>query len=271
MNRADRAEESADLGNTDIKVSRQEPQYVYWFLTWNNYPEQIEQIEQWINVMKHECDWFVIQEEVGESGTPHLQGSLKLKKRQRRTQLSRINTKVHWEPTKCLFKANEYCSKEATRNGQQWIHGIELPKPLKLHEPRGWQLEVMDIIRTEPDERTIHWFWEPNGKVGKSVFAKYLVAKHNALVVNGKSRDIFHALAKNPTKRELFVCDVPREAFDYINYGAIEMIKNGLVFSGKYEGAQLIFNCPHVIVFANQPPNTDTMSMDRWHIVQIAV
>ena len=49
----------------------------------------------------------------------------------------------------------------------------------------------------------------------------------------------------------------------------IESIKNGLVFSGKYEGAQLIFNRPHVICFSNSLPDTTMMSADRWKIVNI--
>ena len=37
---------------------------------------------------------------------------------------------------------------------------------------------VVDILKTEPDERTIHWFWEPKGNVGKTTLCKWLVVKH---------------------------------------------------------------------------------------------
>lgn len=76
-------------------------------------------------------------------------------------------------------------------------------------------------------------------------------------------------ISKFPAKRKLIVVDCPRSQQDYINYGAIEQIKNGLIFSGKYEGTQLVFNSPHVIVFANEPPDYSKMSMDRWNVVQI--
>jgi hypothetical protein len=52
---------------------------------------------------------------------------------------------------------------------------------------------------------------------------------------------------------------------DYIDYGAIEQIKNGLVT----QGTRLVFNCPHVIVFSNSEPDRETMSADRWNIVRI--
>jgi hypothetical protein len=55
-----------------------------------------------------------------------------------------------------------------------------------------------------------------------------------------------------------------------VNYGAIEQIKNGLLFSGKYEGGQCVFNQPHVIVFANAEPKEEQMSMDRWDIREIS-
>ncbi|MBA7548452.1 hypothetical protein ES705_40910 [subsurface metagenome] len=272
MNEIEQIEQvRAGVGNTDLhppKQGKQGTQSSYWFFTLNNYEiEQIEQIEQ---VLKHECEWFVFQEEIGESGTPHLQGTIKLKVRQRLTQLKCIDPGIHWEPTKSVKASIAYCSKEASRNGSQWVHGITLPKVVKTHEPYGWQKQVIDIIATEPDERTIHWFWEPTGNVGKTCLCKYLVVKHNALMLTGKSNDMYNMLAKYPDKQELILVDCPRSQQDYINYGAMEQIKNGLVFSGKYEGAQLVFNCPHIFVFANQEPDLSKMSGDRWNIVRIS-
>jgi len=64
-------------------------QHVYWTFTLNNYDsERIELFEQ---TLQHECDWYIFQEEVGESGTPHYQGTLKLKNRKRLTELKKIN------------------------------------------------------------------------------------------------------------------------------------------------------------------------------------
>ena len=103
-------------------------------------------------------------------------------------------------------------------------------------------------------------------KLGKSALVKYLVVKHDALMITGKSNDIYYIKSKIPSKRKLFICDISRSVMEYVNYGAIEQIKNGL---GKYRGIQLNFNCPHVIVFANQPPDRSKMSEDRWNIINI--
>lgn len=65
---------------------------------------------------------------------------------------------------------------------------------------------------------------------------------------------------------KIIICDIPRTNLEYINYGAIESIKNGMIYSGKYEGGQCIFDNPHVVVFANELPDGSKMSRDRWRI-----
>jgi hypothetical protein len=265
-NRANRAFKSVG-GNTGSPTPKQPTQHKYWCFTLNNY--QIEQIEHIEQVLKHESCWYVFQEEVGAEGTPHLQGTVCLKQRQRMTELKSLDPKIHWEPTKSVKASLVYCTKAETAVGKIYHHNINLPEQVEVVEPWGWALQVMTIVEAKPDSRTIHWFWEPDGGKGKTSLAKYLVVKCNALMLTGKSNDMYHMIAKFPNKRKLFIVDCPRSMQDYLNYGAIEQIKNGLIFSGKYEGAQLVFNAPHVIVFSNQEPDYDKMSLDRWNVVRI--
>lgn len=257
------------LGNTESSApkSKQAAPCFFWCFTFNNYEE--DQIDQIVHIMSHECEWYLFQEEKGEEGTLHLQGVLKLKKKARLTQLKKWNTKIHWEPTKHISASIAYCSKVETRCGRMWSKGVQIPEELEIDQPYGWQLQVMDIVNSKPDKRTIWWFWEPSGNVGKTTLCKYLVVKHDALMVTGKSNDMYHMISKHPNKRKLIVCDIPRSSLEYINYPALEQIKNGLIFSGKYEGCQLVFNCPHVIIFANEPPDERKMSLDRWQVVRI--
>lgn len=263
MNKIERLEiNRAGLGNT----GKQAPQSIYYSFTWFEYTlEQIEQIE---HILRHETDWYVFQEEkCPTTNKLHIQGTLKFKKRKRLTELKKLlSNSVHWESTKSVKASLAYCSKENTRCGKQWIFGIEIPEPIIVEEPYGWQLKVMDILTMPPHKRHIHWFWEETGNVGKSTLSKYLVVKHNALCVQGKSQDIFYALKQNPNKRKIIIIDIPRTNLDYINYSAIESIKNGLIFSSKYESEQLVFNTPHIIVFANSLPDLTKLSNDRWDI-----
>lgn len=247
---------------------KRESPRAYWCFTLNNYDEN--ECEILYNVLKYECDWFIFQEEIGESGTPHLQGTLKLKgkDRKRLLQMKGINERAHWEPTKSVKSSIVYCTKQKSRAGNQYVYGIDIPEEIRVSEPYGWQLEVMDIVMDEPDERSIYWFFEPNGNVGKSSLIKYLVVRHNGIVVNGKGSDIMHSISKRANKR-LIICDIPRVSLDYVNYSAIENVKNGLIFSGKYDSDQYVFNCPHVLCFANELPIIENFSIDRWKIFLI--
>lgn len=249
---------------------KRDNQKCYWCFTYNNFT--LESVEIMESIFKHECDWYIFQEETGEQGTVHLQGTLKFKGRGKRfSEIKKIDKNISWSVTKAIKSSIVYCSKEATRTGKQWVFGIEIPEEIEVDEPYGWQLEIMDIIKNKPDKRTINWFWEPDGNVGKTALCKYLVTKHNALMLNGKSSDMFHMISKFPNKRKIILIDVPRKQQDFVNYGAIEQIKNGLIFSGKYEGTQIVFNCPHVFVFNNQLPDFPSLSIDRWNVKRILI
>lgn len=270
MEQVEQIEISRDaLGNTGSSASRckkQSLQSSYWCLTWNNHTEH--EVKIFLEIIAHEAEWYVMQEEKGEKDTIHIQGTLKWKKRKRLTECKKLNGFIHWEITKQIGPSIAYSSKEATRYGKQWVKGMNIPEPIKVIEPYGWQLQVLDIIKQEPDERTIHWFWEPVGNVGKTALTKYLYIKHNATPLCGSPKDIYHIMSKSKNRR-IFVLDVPRCKADTVNYNLIESIKNGMVVSGKYESCVLAFNCPHVIVFANEEPNREQLSADRWNIVRI--
>lgn len=265
-------EEQSGAGTVILESSPQESaqrpsQHKYWCFTLNNWAqEQVEHLEQ---VLQHECQWYVFQEETGESGTPHLQGTLCLKQRQRLAQLKKLEGTIHWEPTRSIRASVAYATKTDTRTGGIHAFGIKVPKPVHVLEPRGWQLQVMRIIADAPHPRQIHWFWEESGNVGKSTLCKYLVVKRNAILVSGKSADVAHALSKRAGDIDLVIVDVPRVSQDYINYQIIESVKNGLLFSGKYDSAQVVFDIPHVIVFANCEPDRSKLSADRWDVTKI--
>lgn len=68
-----------------------------WVMTWNNYTdENIEMLMKW-NCADY-VSRFVVSKEVGEQGTPHLQGSVTFKNAKRITQLNKLTaSKAHWE------------------------------------------------------------------------------------------------------------------------------------------------------------------------------
>lgn len=249
-------------------------QRINWHFRFSNY--ETHHIDGLDSLFSEICSDWIFQEEVGcETGTPHLQGAIRLKRPMRYTEFT-PDKRIHWEPQKSLNNAN-YCSKDATRKegGRVCYGGSYKPKnELRLLNPAmfyDWQKDVINIINTEPDDRAVYWYWSSEGNKGKSSFVKYLIAKHKATpVVSGKYSDICNLIHKTDMDCcRLIVFDIPRNNGNNVSYSAIESIKNGMIVNTKYETGFKIFNPPHVIIFCNEPPETHKLSDDRWNIVNI--
>jgi len=244
---------------------------VHWCFTLNN-PEK-EDFAEICSIGSNCSKVLIMQEETGENGTPHIQGYFAFKKKIRPKNL--FNRKIHWEKCRNPSAAREYCQKDDTRTGRRcrMMDGKEaMIRSLEdKFEPYPWQQEVIDLVRTEPDKRSIHWFWEKDGGTGKSTLCKHIVKKFNAIMVTGKAADMKCAIAKRfevtGAGYDVVIVNLPRSFNkEYLSYTGLEEIKDGLFFSGKYESGMVITDCPHLIVFANEPPDTSKMSADRWVI-----
>ncbi len=254
-------------GNTKAKTRR--PSQLYqWFFTLNNYTKaDILQLK--MRFLEY-CKWYIFEEEVGKEGTKHLQGNISLKKKLRMTSIKKWDKRIHWEPTRNVEAAIEYCKKET-----KIYTNIELEDFNEYNEIKwkSWQKKVLDEVEKPCiDDRKINWLYDHEGNIGKSYLTKYLMRVENALVVEGKKTDIFHQIAKrkeNNIAIPVVIIDIPRSSFDMISYSAIECIKNGLISSGKYEGGQYTFKSPHVYIFANKRPDESKFSNDRWNIINL--
>lgn len=249
-----------------------------WEFTWNNYTN--EDID-YINNLNF--DYLIYGKEIGhKENTPHLQGFIYFENDKTFNRMRKMMKNNHIEKARSFDALIAYSSKD----GDVYEAGIR-PKQGKKHveeeieiiDPNyQWEQDILNIIKEKPCKRTIYWYWDEDGDVGKSCFTKYLCVKHDAVMVSGKTADCMHAIVKYKELKKIYpkliILDVPRTNIDFINYTAIETIKNGCFFSGKYEGAQVVFNNPHLFIFANQPPQLYTngkltVSMDKWKVVKI--
>lgn len=265
MSSADSSNSSGGEGNTKPLPKQISPSKK-WCFTLNNPSE--EEKSSICSIVPQFCSRAMIGEEVGEEGTPHLQGFVEFKTKKRPMSVF-SNKRIHWERMKGTIQENViYCSKEGA---VLLAVGCKAPEKVRtITDFRPWQAEVIESIRGEPDDRTIHWIWDTEGNVGKTALAKYLAVHREALVLSGKSADIFYGLMAFKEKKgyfpEVVIYDVPRTAENFVNYGALEQVKNGLFFSSKYESEMAVFNPPHVVCFANFKPKEDAMSADRWKV-----
>lgn len=87
----------------------------YWVFTLNNYTDDEEQFIRALVSSEDNCiGYLAYGREVGENGTPHLQGHLELTKRQTLRQVKAVlSQRAHLEVRKGTFEdSEEYCSKE---------------------------------------------------------------------------------------------------------------------------------------------------------------
>uniref|UniRef100_UPI0040484E1F hypothetical protein n=1 Tax=Shewanella sp. TaxID=50422 RepID=UPI0040484E1F len=257
------------LPPTIVAKNGQVPKRKGHFFTWNNYTE--EQIGGLLEYFNKHATKYAFQEELAPStGTPHLQGMVVFPNEIRSTVFD-PKSKGSWYKLK--KDDGVYQLKEDSRkpNGRQWSKG--LPKPIKIiTELRPWQSEIEKLILSEPDDRKIFWFWDNKGNIGKSAFVKYCVVKHSVLFCDGgKKSDLINLVFNQDMDlTRCVIWDLPRSAMGNISYATLEAVKNGMVCNTKYETGVKIFNSPHIIVFANFPPDSPAqLSEDRWVIQEL--
>ena len=136
---------------------------------------------------------------------------------------------------------------------------------------RPWQQDLMNKLEKVPDSRKIMWYWEAEGNVGKTFFAKYMMATKGATVLDcSKKADLIYMLRDHEGEVVLFniVRSMEAEFMGHI-YTVCESIKDDVVINTKYESCRIPMGKQHVVVFANEPPNMEKWSKDRYDVKHI--
>jgi hypothetical protein len=265
-------------GNT-----RPPPKRKYCF-TLNNYGEDknIDQITDEFDKLEAK---YIIGKETAKTGTKHLQGYVEFKNKKAFSTIKKILPKAHIEGAKGTRNQNiKYCSKESvyacnmviTTNASNL--DIRKSRYRKKHIPAKWypwQEQVIQLLNGKADDRKVVYIYDPQGGNGKSYLAKWIYLNYcHVVICGGKENDVFNQLngmledIPPDDEIDVIILDVPRNG--YVNYQLIEKLKNGLLYSGKYEGGVCIFEPPHVVIFSNEAPKLDQFTKDRWNIVQIS-
>lgn len=232
-------------------------------------------------------------EECGKKKSiPHLQGYVEFHSERAFNSVNKIVGRARWSTAvKCKLANVRYCRKGKNVN-EYWeekkgiskaptIRDEELKKARSEYDNvvwRPWQEWVVYLRSTNPtDDRSIYWIWEPKGNVGKSFLYKYFAINFPVVIAEGKASDVFNQvntyldrpLPEDYTHTTVLV-NIPRSVHqEWVSYQAIERIKDGALYSGKYEGGVCILAKVHVFVFANEPPKWKEFSSDRWQVYEI--
>lgn len=226
------------------------------------------------------ADDYVYQLELGELGSYHLQGYLKLKKKER-VSTFKHDFILHWSPHSVhvapISRLGElalknYVMKKDTRILGPWgkreiYTGSDLKHQIQFYP---WQTAVWDFLSGPVNEREINWVYDPAGNTGKSMLCKKVwYEKNSPALVYGSASNLTNLIFKAPTSK-IYLFDLtrakPKDISGQDIYSVMESLKNGVIVNTKYENGQKLFNPPHVWIFANILPKFQSLTADRWKV-----
>lgn len=151
------------------------------------------------------------------------------------------------------------------------VASLYRPNSREIGHPRdGWQSDLASELSEEPDERTIQFVIDPIGHAGKTWFSKYIFEKYpdkTQVLRIGKKADLAHSI---DPRRTIFLFDIPRRGLEFLQYSVLEEIKDGLVYSPKYDSCTKRLKTSHVVVFTNEEPDMNALTYDRYKITRIS-
>lgn len=262
-----------EVGNTRTKsstlkeVKKQVNQYKFWCFT--IFKKNRDQFSLFEALKKISVKYIFQLEKCPTTGSLHYQGCFTAKKKMRITEVKKHLGEGHYEKSESIA-VETYCAKKESRVEGPWewpykYRGEDIINDQQLYT---WQKDVLTIIKKKADTRKIYWFWENEGNVGKSSLAKYICWHLNGVLVGGARKDIGYAITQiEPVPEPIYIFDIPRCQMNHVSYAGIEQLKNGLFFNGKYESGMYMGPIPHILIFANNPPDMTKLSEDRYKII----
>ncbi|AXH77371.1 MAG: Rep [Cressdnaviricota sp.] len=276
--------------------------YKHWVFTWHTSAFGDLTYSELEKFLKQICDSYVFQEERGEeTGKIHIQGYLCTKIRKRHSSLlndfhAYLRDCVKSGAAEAMLsnltiermmgtraEAIAYCTKTETRTESPRSYGLPIAyeaSDLTIFNNSvnwyPWQKSFMELIFNkdltlkDPDDRTILWIHDLMGNNGKSKLVKHICYNYpeEACKLSFGSSTQLRSACITAGPKKLYFIDVPRTLGkdDDINdlISVIEDIKNGFIVSSMYgKHLQMMFDPPHIVVFANVfcPPNA--LSGDR--------
>lgn len=283
-----------------------------WCFTLNNYTD-----DEFNYVVALPSTYLVVGKEVGQNGTPHLQGFIRFNVKKRLPTVKNIIARAHWEVARQPKAAIVYCKKDndyVEKGTSLWdnqgkrsdldqfkedvksrqfsllqlkeLHtGVyaryrlfffeycsdHILPPVPVDHPlRPWQVELQELLLSDPNDRSIVFVVDKDGNNGKSWFANVWMSRNyetTQILTPGKGVDLAFA-AKTSCKYFFLDCPRSRQG-EFICYDFLEGLKNGRIFCPKYESRMKYFPKMHVVVLTNSDPDFTKLSEDRYVVINI--
>lgn len=233
----------------------------------------VNEIESYL---KDFTEKYIFQLELGDNGIEHYQIFLKFSQKKRRNQVRtwlqnnlakddevfQFPNGSYCEIVKSWIKASNYCCKEETRVGGVYTHNIVLKNTIVFPELYAWQKKIVDEVLKKADDRKIIHV-NKTYCAGKSLLGRYLIIKHDALIVDGNENHILALVAGKPDVKVIVMdCAADNKP---VAFGAVEKIKNGY-FASHFgtKGTKMVLlnqvqigEGVHIIIFSNNSLEKD--------------
>jgi hypothetical protein len=160
----------------------------------------------------------------------------------------------------------------------------KLQKQLSTGTLRSWQETVLSKLECQ-NERQILWSWDTKGGCGKTWLCRYLASvKDYVYLESGPRKDLAYALSVAVEGSTVAgICVDLTRSFGNLDADLVtrlspilslaEAVKNGVVYSGKYNSKTIYFHNAKVLIVANFAPSVEDrqklLSLDRWDVMEI--
>lgn len=253
-------------------VAPREMPVVNFCFTFNNYTPETE--AKLVAFLDAETTFYVYGHEVGEQGTPHLQGYMQLKKKQRPSAiLKKLPVKLHLETAKGTAQQNiNYCTKSdpaPVQHGECTVKGQRSDLSVATEMIVKQKATIQQVMNEHPDvfvkyhkgllalheglqpkrdyntKQVVLWIYGPAG-TGKTRFAFDEFGPENVYVKDGtKWWDGY-------SHQKCILVDDFDGTWPFRNF---LRFLDRYAFQGECKGGYLEINSPFIVVTCEFPPD----------------
>lgn len=259
-------------------------------LTWFYKSDAKDQQQETSSVSKHfreaidkyAKDYVYQGERCPTTGSTHVQGYINTKEKTRAKTLAKKlsaiglpGITVKTASTRGREALKTYCMKKESRIwGPIGLRDIYMAEDLpKLDDFWPVQQFCYQLVMGPVSKKKVHWIYDQEGQCGKTDFAKYMAYHHKSVYLPyATTQNIINIVAEaGPNKVYIFnlTRSKPKDISGDDLYSAMESVSDGFVVNTKWKAKSILFNPPHVLVFANCLPKMDALSKGRFIIHEV--